>query len=162
MEVRGETMLTFKNAPKTLLGPCEHALWDGGVFMSRHHIHMPEGVEEWRARVNRLVKSTALSHIVVMVDESRRMNEARRLGMKREYADAVEKWGAASEALQAIARRYGLGDLPYKDADPLETRVEHLTTLLRRARKWVAATPAEWPNDEVITIKKDIDEVIAK
>lgn len=48
-------MLTFTTAPKTLLGPCTHALWNGKSLYARHHIHMPSGEAKWRDDVAKVM-----------------------------------------------------------------------------------------------------------
>lgn len=101
-------MLTFKTAPRTLLGPCEHALWHGGVFLTKHHIHMPDGVEEWRAGVNRMMRSAAEHHASDVIATTVNMDTARRIGDRAGYDRAFAMWQAARSALDDIANRYGV------------------------------------------------------
>ena len=101
-------MLTFKRAPNTLLGPCEHALWNGGVFLSRHHMHMPDGVEAWQAAVNRLVKSSAIEHITAMVADDMVMRESIRTGDRSAHSAALARWILASRKLDKVAKVYGV------------------------------------------------------
>lgn len=49
---------------------------------------------------------------------------------------------------------------PTADAAAAHQENERLRALLLRARKWIAATPTVWPNEDVISLKKDIDRAL--
>jgi len=100
-------MLTFKNAPKTLLGPCEHALWCGHCFASRHHIHMDQGPENWRARVEDALKDPKTQ---VLVGEVVVHNRALRAAVcdKEAHKAQLAQWTKASQALGDKFKALGL------------------------------------------------------
>lgn len=78
-------MLTFTVAPKTVLGPCTHALWDGAAIYSRHHRHMPDGEAAWREQVERIfADKDAQAHAGRLVDVMRKQSAM----MKSKPADS--------------------------------------------------------------------------
>ena len=102
-------MLTFTRAPKTLLGPCEHALWNGRVFLSRHHIHMPDCVAQWREAVAEMMEDPhAVETVKDLTALDVEMAASIRSGDLDRHRDELDRWEVIRRGVDAIAREFGI------------------------------------------------------
>jgi hypothetical protein len=102
-------MLTFKSAPKTLLGPCEHALWNGQVFLSCHHSHMLCGSpEEWRKLVEVMMIDDEPRKAVETMLHFRSVADSTYKVDPSMHHNAVKGWWDASRDMEDIFHEYCL------------------------------------------------------
>jgi hypothetical protein len=110
-------MLTFTTAPKTVLGPCTHALWNGVAIYSRHHRHMPQGEAAWKEQVARALSSpeaaAAADGVVRLMREGSDLGRRAKQMDSRDYMRDVSALHGAETTYRATIERLASDeDLP--------------------------------------------------